>query len=80
MADDDRRKGLQLAGVGLEFAAAVLGLTLVGYWVDRHFGTAPWAVIVGAVVGLIGGMYNLLRQTLGAVRRGGGGGGGDGAR
>ncbi len=75
MADDDRRRSLRLAGVGLEFAGAVLGLTLVGYWVDRHFGTTPWAVIVGAAVGLIGGMYNLLRETLGAVKRGGGGGG-----
>jgi F0F1-type ATP synthase assembly protein I len=78
-ADDDRRKGLRLAGIGMELAAAVLGLTLVGYWVDRHFGTAPWAVVIGAVVGLLGGMYNFLRQALGAVKRGGAG-GGDGAR
>lgn len=79
MADDERTKGLRLAGLGLEFAAAVLGLTLIGYWVDRHFGTAPWAEITGAAVGLIGGMYNLLRQALGAVKRGDGG-GGNGAR
>lgn len=77
--DDDRRRGLRLAGVGMELAAAVLGLTLIGYWVDRRFGTAPWAVIIGALVGLIGGMYNFLREALGAVKRGGDGGGG-GAR
>lgn len=78
MADDDRRSGLRLAGVGMELAAAVLGLTLLGYWVDRHFGTAPWAEIIGAAVGLIGGMYNLLREAFGAVKRGGGGGDGAG--
>ena len=79
MAEDDRKRGLRLAGVGMELAAAVLGLTLVGYWVDRHFGTAPWGQIIGAVVGLIGGMYNFLREALGAVKRGGAG-GGDGTR
>lgn len=76
--DDDRRKGLRMAGVGMELAAAVLGLTLVGYWVDRHFGTSPWAVVIGAIVGLLGGMYNFLREALGAVKRGAGG--GDGSR
>lgn len=64
MADDDRTSGLRLAGVGLEFAAAVAGLSLLGYWIDRHFGTSPWALLIGAGIGLIGGTYNLIRDAL----------------
>ena len=52
MADDDRTSGLRLAGVGLEFAAAVAGLSLLGYWIDRHFGTGPWGLLIGAGIGL----------------------------
>lgn len=63
MADNDRTSGLRLAGVGLEFAAAVAGLTLLGYWIDRRFGSAPWGVLIGAAIGLIGGTYNLIRQA-----------------
>lgn len=54
--------------MGFELAAAVAGFTLAGYWWDRHFGTAPWGVLIGVVLGLVGGMYNLIRQSLLASR------------
>lgn len=69
MADDDRTSGLRLAGVGIEFAAAVAGLSLLGYWIDRHFGTGPWALLIGAGIGLVGGTYNLIRDAVGRGRR-----------
>jgi F0F1-type ATP synthase assembly protein I len=58
-------------GIGLELAAAVAGFTLAGYWVDRHFGHGPWGVLVGLGLGLIGGMYNLIRESLAAARAAG---------
>lgn len=60
--------GMRYAGLGLEFAASVAVLTLLGWWVDRHFGTHPWGVLTGALIGLVGGMYNMIREALGAVR------------
>ncbi len=54
--------------MGFELVAAVGGFTLGGYWWDRHFATAPWGVLVGVVLGLVGGMYNLIRQSLLASR------------
>lgn len=58
----------RLSGMGFELVAAVGGFILVGYWWDRHFGTGPRGIVVGAVLGVIGGMYNLIRQSLVASR------------
>jgi F0F1-type ATP synthase assembly protein I len=64
---------MRYAGLGIELAAAVGLLSLVGWWIDGRFGTAPWGLVVGAVVGLVGGMANLVRTALSAVRPGGAG-------
>ena len=56
-----------LAGIGFELVAAVAGFTLIGYGWDRYFGTAHWGLLTGALLGMIGGMYNLIRQSLSAV-------------
>jgi len=61
--------GSALWGMGFELAAAVAGFTLVGYWVDRHYRTYPWGVLIGLALGLIGGMYNLIRESLAASRQ-----------
>jgi F0F1-type ATP synthase assembly protein I len=62
---------MNLSGVGIEFAAAVVGFTLAGYWWDRYFGTGPWGLLIGVALGLIGGTYNLIRQSLSATRESG---------
>jgi len=54
----------ELAGMGVELAAAVAGGSLLGYWIDRHFGTDPWGLLGGAGVGIIGGLYNMIRKTV----------------
>jgi F0F1-type ATP synthase assembly protein I len=56
------------SGVGLELAGATAGLAFVGYWIDRRFGTQPWGILGGVVIGLVGGLYNLVRESLEAVR------------
>lgn len=63
----------RLSGIGIELAAAVAGFTFAGYWWDRYFGTRPWGALIGALLGLVGGMYNLIRQSLTAVRETGSG-------
>ena len=55
---------LRYSGMGLELAAAVVGLTLVGLWVDHQFGTGRKGLIIGATLGVVGGFYNFLRQAL----------------
>jgi ATP synthase protein I len=69
MAADRRFPGwVRYSGVGLELAGATAGLALIGYWIDGRFGTRPWVTLVGVVIGLVGGLYNLVRQSLEAVR------------
>ena len=65
---ENRPSWIRWSGIGVEFAAAVAGLTLVGYWIDHHFGSRPWGTLIGALLGLVGGMYNLIRSSLAAAR------------
>lgn len=68
MSNDWNLSGTRYLGIGLELAASVAVLALLGWWVDRHFGTAPWGVLTGALIGMIGGMYNMVRAALEATR------------
>ncbi|MGQ9650291.1 MAG: AtpZ/AtpI family protein [Phycisphaerae bacterium] len=55
---------MRLAGAGVELAAGVGGACLLGWWIDRHFGTRPWGLLVCAIVGIVGGLYNLVRRAV----------------
>ena len=59
---------VRFSGIGLEFAAAVAGFTLIGYWIDGHYQSSPKGVLIGAALGIIGGGYNLIRESLAASR------------
>ena len=56
----------RLTGLGFEFAAAVAGFCLFGYWIGRFYDNGRLGLVIGAVLGLIGGMHHLLRVTLAA--------------
>ena len=43
--------------LGLEFALPAWG----GYWLDGKLRTAPWCVLLGAVLGFTVGLLHLLR-------------------
>ncbi len=52
----------------MELAGATAGLALTGYWVDGRFGTRPWGLLVGVSIGIVGGLYNLVRDSMLAAR------------
>ena len=65
----DRFPGwVRYSGVGLELAGATAGLAFVGYWIDGKYGTAPWGILGGVLVGIVGGLYNMVKESLKAVR------------
>ena len=57
------------AGMGIELAGAICGLTLAGYWFDRHYQTGRKATIIGVLIGVFGGMYNFIRQAMAMSRQ-----------
>ncbi len=54
----------RFAGMGLELAGAVLGFCLLGMWIDHRYKTSPNGTLVCALLGLVGGMYNFIRQSM----------------
>ena len=60
---------MRLAGAGLELAATLAGACLLGYWIDLKFGTDPWGLLTCAAIGIVGGLYNLIRRWVHGVLR-----------
>ncbi len=64
LAKDDDTNWARLAAMGLETAVGVaLGL-FIGRWLDDRYGWTPRATIIGALVGLAGGLYLLIREGI----------------
>lgn len=68
-SQQDKSAAARAAGLGWELAGAVVGFTLLGYWIDRHFASSPWGLLICIALGLIGGTYNLIRASLAASRQ-----------
>lgn len=45
-----------LAQVGMEMVAPLVG----GLFLDDQFGWTPWATVIGAALGLVGGLVHLV--------------------
>ena len=50
------------AASGLTFAVILLAGVFAGLWVDKRWGTDPWGVLAGAVLGMVLGIYNLIKE------------------
>jgi len=51
-------------GMGFQIAAAMTVFGGLGWWLDTRFGTTPWLLAVGALVGATGGMISAIRTAL----------------
>jgi F0F1-type ATP synthase assembly protein I len=71
---DDRkrveRNYLQFAGVGVQYAATILVLTLAGIWLDDRVGSAPLFTVAFLLLGFVGATWSLVRQVLGPTKPG----------
>jgi F0F1-type ATP synthase assembly protein I len=58
------RTVLPYTQIGMTFAIIVAAGTLAGHWADNHFGTAPWLLLVGALLGIAIGFYHFFKAVL----------------
>ncbi len=52
------------AFLGTQLAVSVLAGIFIGWKIDSRFATAPWGAVIGAFVGIAGGLYAFLRAVL----------------
>lgn len=53
----------QAMKVGSEFVAGVIVGFVIGYTIDRLFGTTPWGMIVFLLLGFAAGTLNVMRSA-----------------
>ncbi|MFM9957493.1 MAG: AtpZ/AtpI family protein [Phycisphaerales bacterium] len=51
-------------GVAMELAGSIIGMALIGWFIDRWQGTSPLWTLILTGVGGVGGFYNFLRKAL----------------
>ena len=61
--------GADFAGVGLQFAAAIVIFLFAGQWVDKKLGTSGLFTIAGVFIGGGGAFYLMYRKITAAQRR-----------
>jgi F0F1-type ATP synthase assembly protein I len=61
--------GADFAGLGIQFAGAIILFLFAGPWVDKKLGTDGLFTIVGVFVGAGAAFYNMYRKVTAAQRR-----------
>ncbi len=61
--------GADFAGVGVQFAAAIIAFLFAGQWLDNRLGTNGLFTIAGVFVGGGAAFYNMYRRITAAQRR-----------
>ena len=59
------RSPLALAGLGVQFFAALILFVYAGTWLDERFGTSPLFLLLGLFVGGGGSFYLSYRRLMG---------------
>jgi len=58
------QEALRYAQVGIMLVAPMAALGAVGFVLDRRFGSAPWLLLSGLILGMAAGFVNFLRLVL----------------
>jgi F0F1-type ATP synthase assembly protein I len=51
-------------GLGVQLAATIVIMILIGDWLDKKYQTSPIYVLVFGLFGIFAGMYNLLKSVV----------------
>jgi F0F1-type ATP synthase assembly protein I len=61
--------GADFAGVGIQFAVAIIAFLFAGQWLDNRLGTNGLFTIAGVFLGGGAAFYNMYRKITAAQRR-----------
>ena len=61
--------GADFAGVGVQFAVAIVAFLYAGQWLDRRFGFDGLFTIAGVFVGAGAAFYNMYRKITAAQKK-----------
>ncbi|MFL5477491.1 MAG: AtpZ/AtpI family protein [Gemmatimonadaceae bacterium] len=76
--DDEKRtqpspkqglSGADFAGLGLQFAFAIVAFLFLGQWIDKRAGTDGVFTILGVFVGAGGAFYSMYRKVIAAQKK-----------
>jgi F0F1-type ATP synthase assembly protein I len=54
-------RAARYSAIGLEMAGAIVGMTLLGNWLDQRWGTEPWLALTGVLLGSAAGFGAMIR-------------------
>lgn len=55
------RSSGSVAGASYSLIGAIVLLGAVGYFADGYFGTSPWLLLIGLLLGIVVGFYELVK-------------------
>lgn len=55
-------KGMKYAGVATQFAVTLGVLGYIGFSADQKYGSDPWGVLAGILLGMGLGIWSMLKQ------------------
>jgi F0F1-type ATP synthase assembly protein I len=64
---NDALKYAQISGM---LIGPMLAFGAIGFWLDRRYGTKPWFLLAGLILGMVGGFVNLFKLVLPPKDRG----------
>jgi F0F1-type ATP synthase assembly protein I len=62
--ESDEKSPWRYAGLGLQFAGTTLIFVLMGYQLDKKMGWSPWGLVSLGMLGVIGGLYLLIKEVI----------------
>jgi F0F1-type ATP synthase assembly protein I len=65
----DKGTDPRLMGLGLQFVVAILLCLYGGMWLDAKLHTAPWIMLIGALLGASAGFYSMFRVLMSEDKR-----------
>ena len=54
---------LEITSLGTEFALAEIVGAAIGYWLDTKFGTLPWCLVGGVILGFALGLARIVQAA-----------------